>query len=137
MTRPRFTAGAVGILLNDRNEVFVVEHVFHTVFVWGLPGGWVDTNELPSEAVEREFWEETGLKVRATNPLEVWSSPFWRNHIDMAFLVVLEQSIPEPVTLSAELDSYQWVSFDRLPPMLPEHRRVIQQAILLRSFFHS
>lgn len=39
---------------------------------WTLPGGWVDVNESPSEAVEREFFEETGLRVRATRLLALW-----------------------------------------------------------------
>lgn len=32
---------------------------------WTLPGGWVDINQSPSEAVEREVLEETGYVVRA------------------------------------------------------------------------
>jgi ADP-ribose pyrophosphatase YjhB (NUDIX family) len=33
---------------------------------WTLPGGWADSGETPRQAVEREVWEETGYKVRAT-----------------------------------------------------------------------
>ena len=33
---------------------------------WTLPGGWVDVNDAPSEAVEREIWEESGYRARAT-----------------------------------------------------------------------
>lgn len=33
--------------------------------LWTLPGGWVDINESPSEAVEKEVREESGLTVRA------------------------------------------------------------------------
>jgi ADP-ribose pyrophosphatase YjhB (NUDIX family) len=32
---------------------------------WTLPGGWVDVNESPSAAAERETFEETGYRVRA------------------------------------------------------------------------
>lgn len=38
---------------------------------WTLPGGWADVNDLPSEAVEREVWEETGYRVRAVKLLAV------------------------------------------------------------------
>lgn len=33
---------------------------------WTLPGGWADALDTPSEAAEREFAEEAGLKVRAS-----------------------------------------------------------------------
>ena len=39
---------------------------------WTLPGGWVDPNESPREAVEREVWEESGYKVRADKLLAVY-----------------------------------------------------------------
>lgn len=32
---------------------------------WTLPGGWVDVGEPPSQAVEREVFEESGYQVRA------------------------------------------------------------------------
>ncbi len=50
---------------------------------WTLPGGWADVGDLPSEAVEREVFEESGFEVSArkvigvydanrTSPLEVF-----------------------------------------------------------------
>jgi ADP-ribose pyrophosphatase YjhB (NUDIX family) len=32
---------------------------------WTLPGGWVDVNDAPSEAVAREVYEESGYRARA------------------------------------------------------------------------
>lgn len=31
---------------------------------WSLPGGWVDINDSPSEAVVREIYEESGFRAR-------------------------------------------------------------------------
>lgn len=39
---------------------------------WTLPGGWVDINEPPSRAVEREAWEESGYQVNATKLLALY-----------------------------------------------------------------
>jgi ADP-ribose pyrophosphatase YjhB (NUDIX family) len=39
---------------------------------WTLPGGWADVNDRPSEAVEREVWEESGYQVRAAKLLAVY-----------------------------------------------------------------
>ena len=40
--------------------------------LWALPGGWVDTNESPSESVTREIFEETGFTARAVKLLAVF-----------------------------------------------------------------
>lgn len=32
---------------------------------WDLPGGKIDFGESPEEALEREIWEETGLKIKS------------------------------------------------------------------------
>jgi ADP-ribose pyrophosphatase YjhB (NUDIX family) len=50
---------------------------------WTMPGGWADVGDSPSEAVEREVYEESGFRVKArriigiydanrTGPLEVF-----------------------------------------------------------------
>ena len=42
---------------------------------WCLPGGGVDPGERPAETAEREVLEETGLTVRVTELLGVYSDP--------------------------------------------------------------
>jgi len=39
---------------------------------WTLPGGWIDINEPPSQAVEREVFEESGYRVRCSKLLAVY-----------------------------------------------------------------
>ena len=40
---------------------------------WCMPGGGMDPGESVSEACEREVWEETGLRVRVTRLVGVYS----------------------------------------------------------------
>ncbi len=126
--QPRYTLGVVGILFNEDNQVLLVEHAFHSVFAWGLPGGWVDGNEMPGRAVEREFREETGLDVAASYPVDVWGNRYWRNHVDLAFLVVLKKPAPTELVLSGELIAYRWADLTDLPPLSPAQHRVIALA---------
>ena len=42
---------------------------------WCVPGGALESGESAAEACEREVWEETGLKVRATRLIGVYSNP--------------------------------------------------------------
>lgn len=129
LVQPRFTVGAVGVLLDNQGRVLLVKHVFHPKTPWGLPGGWVNRNELPQHAVEREFYEETTLQVTAVMPLHVWSSPFWKNHVDMGFAVTANTLPSEPLQLSNELCDYRWANQEELPPLSPEHHLIITLAL--------
>jgi ADP-ribose pyrophosphatase YjhB (NUDIX family) len=46
--------------------------------IWCLPGGGVDPNESLAAAAVREAYEETGLEVRLTRLVGVYSRPDWR-----------------------------------------------------------
>ncbi len=58
-----FTA-SVFLIVDGR--VLLVKH--KKINKWLGPGGHIDENELPHEAAEREFLEETGIKVQIYNP---------------------------------------------------------------------
>ena len=61
--QPKYTLGVVGVMFNAEGQVLLVEHVFHPRKPWGLPGGWVERNEPPMEAVCREIQEELQLNT--------------------------------------------------------------------------
>jgi 8-oxo-dGTP pyrophosphatase MutT (NUDIX family) len=46
--------------------------------VWVAPGGAVDPDEAPHDALVREVWEETGLLVEPTQLLGVFGGPEYR-----------------------------------------------------------
>lgn len=126
--QPRFTVGVVGVLLDQTGErVFLVEHVFHTHKPWGLPGGWIDRREEPARTAEREFLEETGLRVRAIRPLIVRLGDRRRGHMDLVYLMAFENS-EQSVQLSRELVSYRWTPCDALPPLADFHLAGIRAA---------
>jgi ADP-ribose pyrophosphatase YjhB (NUDIX family) len=41
---------------------------------WTMPGGWVDVGDTPSEAAERESWEEAGFHVKARKVIGVYDA---------------------------------------------------------------
>jgi hypothetical protein len=41
---------------------------------WTMPGGWADVGNVPSEAAEREVWEEAGFKVKARRIIGVYDA---------------------------------------------------------------
>lgn len=40
--------------------------------LWTMPGGWADVNDSPREAAEREMWEESGFRGKATKLAAVY-----------------------------------------------------------------
>lgn len=50
-----------GVVLNDKNEVLLVKH--KKLGKWIYPGGHLEQNETPDECINREIFEETGLKA--------------------------------------------------------------------------
>lgn len=62
--KARLCDTASGILIY-RQKVLLVHH--KKLNVWLPPGGHIESNELPHRAAEREFFEETGVKVKAVS----------------------------------------------------------------------
>lgn len=62
-TKRHFTASA--LVINKEKKVLLVNH--RKLGVWLYPGGHIEANETPDEAVLREVKEETGLDVELIN----------------------------------------------------------------------
>lgn len=62
LTQDRFLVGTTGIVFNEKNEVLLFKHSYRS-HAWSLPGGYLIAYEHPSEGLEREILEESGLVV--------------------------------------------------------------------------
>lgn len=120
--QPKFSVGVVAVVVNDRGQILLVEHVFHPTAPWGLPGGWINGDEQPAACVQREILEELGLEVRVTGLLAVEVS--LPRHLDFAFMC---EPVGEIGTLSFELLGYRWFNRDQLPHLLTFHRFAVDR----------
>jgi len=41
---------------------------------WTMPGGWADVGDVPSQAAEREIWEEAGFRVRTCKVIGIYDA---------------------------------------------------------------
>ena len=121
--QPKYTVGVVGIIFNEAKQVLLVEHIFHPRIPWGLPGGWVNFNEDPSQAVVRELQEELGLSVTCKQIVHAEKTQF--HHLDIAFTCQVSNDVN---TLSRELLSYRYWPLDQLPRLHGFHYRAIMRA---------
>jgi ADP-ribose pyrophosphatase YjhB (NUDIX family) len=122
--QPKYSVGVIGVVMNGEGKILLVEHVFHPRLPWSLPGGWINFNEDPAEAVERELSEELSLTVDAHRLLLMERTQF--NHLDIAYLC---QAKSEIGTLSYELLAYKWFAPDELPQLHGFHYQAIQRAL--------
>jgi ADP-ribose pyrophosphatase YjhB (NUDIX family) len=87
--------------------------------MWNLPGGKVEANESPWDAVLREVTEEVGLLVRVERLLGVYSVPSKRDLV-LNFLCV---PVGGAIRLSDEADAIQWFSHTDIPPNTSARQR--------------
>ncbi|MGZ6316317.1 MAG: NUDIX domain-containing protein [Anaerolineales bacterium] len=102
---------AAAILLEENGRVLLVRRVNEPYRgMWTLPAGFVDADEDPARAAERECLEETGLTVRATGVLDVIAG---REHPRGADFVIVYRGELVSGDLQAADDADQAVWFDR------------------------
>jgi 8-oxo-dGTP pyrophosphatase MutT (NUDIX family) len=105
---------------------------------WCLPGGTMESGESAAEACKREVWEETGLHVRATRLIGVYSNPdqlVVYPDGNKAFFVVLSfeaEIIGGELGLSNETTAFGYYSLAEMEsiPMHGQHKQRVEDALL-------
>ena len=118
-----FLVGALAVIKDKEGRVLLVRRTYNADCPWALPGGWVQQNESPAEAVAREVEEETGVRVRVGAVLAVCRGPF-------AELVVgyrCEIGADRPVVASVEIAEARYFPPSSLPPLDPLYRDILEQ----------
>lgn len=81
---------------------------------WCLPGGAIEPGERPAEAAERETLEETGLSVRVTGLIGVYSNPDVvvvypdGNRVQIVGVVFRAEAVGGEAGTSAEVSESGW-----------------------------
>ena len=105
-----------GFLLRDGKALIIrrSEREEQLAGYYELPGGKVEFGDDPADTVEREFHEETGLEVSASEPYFVLSyvHPSNAHRIEIVYLVTSHDR--GAVILSDEHDEHLWVDADEL-----------------------
>ena len=104
---------------------------------WTMPGGWIDVNQTPGEAVVREVAEESGYVARIVKLAAVWDRgrqghpPGAFSIVKLMFVCALAGGAP---STSLETSGTGWFAEDALPADLSRGRTLPHQ--LARMFAH-
>lgn len=107
------------LIRNEQGRLLMARHAGSDL--WGTPGGGVDPNESPQDAVVREVREETGLEVVAGRVLGAWGGPEYLvvygngdqcSYVLIAFECTLVGGEPRPD--GEEILELRWVTPEEL-----------------------
>jgi ADP-ribose pyrophosphatase YjhB (NUDIX family) len=108
------TLGVRGVVLDDRNQVFLIRHTY--VPGWHLPGGGVETGETALDALGRELREEACITIDETPRL---FGVFFNNRIsrrDHVLVYVIRRfTVLEVKRPDREIAEAGFFPLDRLP----------------------
>jgi ADP-ribose pyrophosphatase YjhB (NUDIX family) len=129
MIRRPNTAG-VKVVLRRGDDVLLVRHTYGRRSEWDLPGGFLNGDEAPQDAVLRELSEEVGLRAQrpvALGAVVLRSSG--RRDTVHCFAADAEPDAPDLDVDPGEIAQARWFAHDALPPETTTYtRRMVARA---------
>jgi len=123
-----FIVGTVAVVRDTQGRVLLARHTYRRRDPWALPGGWVRRGEDPADAVAREIFEETGLRVKVLAPLTIQrESPV---HLTIVYAARLIEGTVRP---SPEVSEARFVIPGAWPTGLREEHRVLLDVLALHG----
>ena len=122
---PIFRIGVFALIFNQEQQILLGHR--RDIDWWNLPGGGMEAGETVDEAICREVFEETGLEVKVTQLVGVYSKP-QKQEVVLTFLCDVIGGSLQP---TEETRESRYFAPNALPEnTLPKHRQRIQDALL-------
>ena len=112
---PTHTMGVGAVVINDKNELLMVRDRIHNNHsIYKLPGGMVEHADKLSDAVEREVWEETGIKAKLIKMVSVLNSHPYRFNKSNMYIVFQLEALSEEINIidTHEIEVALWLPLD-------------------------
>jgi len=119
-----YTIGAFGIILDGEGRVLLSHR--RDMDAWNLPGGGLESGEMPTEAVVREVREETGLEVGIVRLTGVYTNAR-RDDMVFAFLC---RVVGGELQITDEASEHGYCALEDIPRnTTPKHVERIHDAL--------
>jgi len=137
-----FNPSVAAIIRNEYGEILFQRSSLESD-IWSLPAGSIEMGETPAEAVVREVWEETGLKVTPKKMLGVFGGHDFRftypdgNQVE--YIIIMFACIIDGGNLEAidgESAELQFFNVDSMPQLaMPYPKEVFYQSDTAKTYF--
>lgn len=108
---------AAAVLIEEDSRVLLVRRLNEPFRgLWTLPAGFVNSDEDPARAAERECLEETGLSVHAKRVLDIIAGREHERGADF-IIVYLAEVINGDLAPADDADAVEWFDRNQLPPL--------------------
>ena len=125
LVRPKFRAAVAALIFNEQGQILLFKHTYRK-FEWGLPAGGLEYREQPIDAIQREFLEETGMRIQVQRLLTAVSARE-DHHISMIYLCKIVSGVFKE---SNEISEMRYFPVNELPAMmLTAEKELIQWAV--------
>ena len=123
IVRPRFRAAVAALIFDEQGRILLFKHTYRK-FQWGIPAGGLEHREQPANAMLREFFEETGVRIKIEKPLTAVSAKE-DHHITIVYLCEI---VSGEFKASYEVSEMKYFDVNDLPQMLFAEKELIRWA---------
>ncbi|MBL8100788.1 MAG: NUDIX domain-containing protein [Anaerolineales bacterium] len=123
ITQSKFNAGVCTLIFDEEGKVLLFKHTYRK-FEWGIPGGNLEYREPPEDAIVREFYEESNIKIEVEKLLKVSSAKEFP-HLSIVYLCKIVEGEFKP---SHEISEMKYFDVNDLPQMLYAEKDLIRWA---------
>ena len=112
---PTHTIGVGAVVINEKNELLMVRDRIHNEHsIYKLPGGMVEHADKLYDAVEREVWEETGIKAKLTKMVSLLNSHPYRFNKSNIYMVFQLEALTTEINVidTHEIEEAIWMPLE-------------------------
>jgi 8-oxo-dGTP pyrophosphatase MutT (NUDIX family) len=128
LSQTNFTISVAAIVINDKREVLLLDHVLRPRSGWGFPGGFLDAGEQAADAIKREVKEETGIGL---TELRLYRVLVRGNHVEIIFSA---KPVGDAQVLSSEIYKLGWFGTDDFPDGTTLAQKMLIGEVLVTQF---
>lgn len=119
LIQPNFTVSVAVVITDEEGRVLLLDHVWRPGSGWGVPGGFINHQEQPEDAIRREIKEEVNLELL---DLEL----VWIRTIGSHFEVLYQaRAVGEMILEKKEIRSAEWFHQHQIPGSMPATQRAM------------